>query len=263
MKTAFYLLGVLALVVSAVADPNRYPTRSFTTGNVELQPLFSWWTFASQTTNPPLDITEVDSNKLAAISNLWLRLPPRPLPDWLRVTARQNKIIEAGPAFTAGAMWKVDATIEPAPMMVKQETIYLRHPPAREIEDFRLAYAAIPALQNAQLDDMAAEAAWKNNLEAEAQALFPTNAPPPLLPVQRIDAEIRRFKQDVAATDLNLTNAQTRTQARARQLAAASAYLALFPDSNVYWLDHFALRTGDHVDGLEVYDMGIAPGLTY
>ena len=41
---------------------------------LDLQPLFRWWTFVSQATNGPLDITGMDSNKLAVVSNLWVHL---------------------------------------------------------------------------------------------------------------------------------------------------------------------------------------------
>jgi len=40
-------------------------------------------------------------------------------------------------------------------------------------------------------------------------------------------------------------------------------YFAPFPDRRVYWIDHFALRTGTQQDGLEIYDLGAAAGLTY
>ena len=130
MKNVFYLIGTLLLVAHVGADPSRYPSRSMGIVNVELQPLFAWWAFASQTPNQPQDLTEMNTNKLAVVSNLWLRLPARPLLDWYNVKASEDKII------VAGSLWKVDATIGPAPMMSRRQTIYLRNPPVKEIQDF-------------------------------------------------------------------------------------------------------------------------------
>ena len=130
------LVALILLAATAGADPNRYEWRTFGGVNVDLKPLFGWWAFVSRSTNEPVILTQVDSNKLAVISNLWAHLPPRPLPTWSRIMAREDGI------SVAGAMWKVNATIEPAPMMLKQETIYIKDPPIREIEDYKLRIAA-------------------------------------------------------------------------------------------------------------------------
>ena len=48
-----------------------------------------------------------------------------------------------------------------------------------------------------------------------------------------------------------------------RQLAVLKTYLASFPSMDVYRLDHFALRTGETIDGQDVYDLVAAAGLNY
>lgn len=63
-------------------------------------------------------------------------------------------------------------------------------------------------------------------------------------------AQARQLELDSATTASNLNNAHARTQARAGQLITEEAYLAEFPDRQVYWLDHFALRTGKSIDGI-------------
>ena len=73
----------------------------------------------------------------------------------------------------------------------------------------------------------------------------------------------RLVQQDMATTVYNLNSAQGRTEARDAKLRRVETYLATFPDQQVYWLDHFALHTGQAIDGIEVYDLGAAPRLTY
>lgn len=258
MKIVFYLMAALLLAATARADPNRYSLRWISGANVDLQPLFDWWTLAAQTTNRPVDITEMDTDKLAVVSNLWLRLPARPLLDWFDVKASEDKIV------VVGSMWRLDATIEPAPMMFRRQTIYLRNPPVKEIQDFKLARAAFEALQGAQGKDEAAEQLWESNIQAEAAAMLPTNSTPPTVPDKPpTAAEAGKLELNSIETASNLNRAHARTQARDRQLTSAESFLATFPNQRVYWLDHFALRTGESVDGIEVYDLGAAPGLTY
>ena len=240
MKSAFYLLGAILAATNLGADPSRYPSRLVGAANVELQPLFAWWTFASPATNQPLHITEMDTNNLAAVSNLWLLLPPRPLLDWSDIKVGEDKIT------VVGSMWKIDATIEPAPMMFSRQIIYLRNPPVKEIQGFKLARAAVAELQSAQGGDVAAELLWESNIQAEAAAPQAPN-----------------FQQDLVTTVGNLNEVHDRTQTRDRKLTKVKNYLATFPNPQVYWLDHFALRTGEAIDGIEVYDLGTAPGLTY
>lgn len=266
MKTIICLVAGLMLVAGAVADPNRYESRAVGVAGVHLQPLFAWWTFASQTTNAPVDITDVDREKLEVVSNIWLRLPPRPLPDWVRITASEDQIA------VVGNMWKVDAMIQPAPMIIKHEVIYLKNPPVKEIQDFKLARTEYLSLQNAQSNDVAAEQLLESNIQvtAEAEAAATAQArsnasafgQPGAAP-QPYRSEVVRLEGESSATTSNLNYAHARTQSRDAAVATAERYLATFPDKNVYWLDHFALRTGKTVDGLEVYDLGTAPGLTY
>lgn len=257
MKTILCFIPACLLAVMAVANPNRYVWRTFGGVNVNLQPLFTWWTYASKGVGQPLDITVVDSNTLVTISNLWSRLPPRPLPEWFRITAREDGIA------VAGSMWKVDAIIEPAPNMSKHQMIYLQDPPVMEIEDFKQARAAYLGLQQAQNRDVAMETMMESNVTAQADAVrtnfsLYTASGSPVLIAQEYNLQVA---SELAISNLN--SAHARTQDRDSQMAPFGNYLSNFPDTNVYWLDHFALRTGRTVDGLEVYDMGIAQGLTY
>ena len=258
MKTLFCFIVAFLLAADVSADPRRYPSRLVGAANVELQPLFAWWTLASQTTNQPLNITGLGTNNLAALSNLWLRLPRRPLLDWFDIKASEDKIL------VVGSLWKIDATIEPAPMMFRRQTIFLRNPPVKEIQNFKLARAAFIAIQGAQSQDMAAELLSESDIQTEADRLLQTNLASSTVPGKLADvAQTRKLQQDMVMTAANLTNAHDRTQARDPELKTAQTYLATFPDTQVYWLDHFTLRTGEAIDGIEVYDLGTAPGLTY
>ena len=200
----------------------------------------------------------MDTNRLMAVSNLWSQLPPRPLPDWFRISATETNIV------VTGSMWRVNATIQPAPMMFKRQTIYLRNPPAREIHDFKLAqyqYASLMALQNY---DTAAEQLMLSNIQVETAAVLPpgTYTNPAGIAAAN-PAQVLRLQQDSAMVTSNVNFLHARTQSRDAGVAAARAYLAAFPNGDIYWLDHFAMRTGRQVNGIEVYDMGAAPDLTY
>jgi hypothetical protein len=253
MKTLYYLAMALLLAANLKADPVRYPWRTFSGANVDLQPLFSWWTFASETTNAPLDLTQIDPAKLEQISNLWSRLPARPLPDWFRIQAREDRIT------VVGSMWRLDALVEPAPMMIKHEIIYLQNPPVKEIQDFKQARDNYAALRSAQSADRAGAQYYMSNIQAEA-ASVQTNSPPATAVATPANAMLQR---DSVLTASNLDETQARIQSRNAQISALDQYLAGFPNKTVYWLDHFALHTGKQIDGIDVYDLGTAQGLTY
>jgi hypothetical protein len=261
MKVAFCLIVALSLANRAWADPNRYAWRSFGGVNVDLQPLFAWWNHVSRNSNQPaMDLTEMNSNKLVEISNMWAQLPPRPLPDWIRITSSEDKIV------VVGSMWKIDATIEPAPMMVKHQTIYLQNPPVKEIHDYKQARATRDALQNAQNQDVSYEDFMMTNIQAQADALrtnYASSATSSIPGAVNYYAQAVRLEQNSVLTVSNMNSAHARTQYRDGQIAPLESYLNTFPDKNVYWLDHFAMRTGKKIDGLEVYDMGVATGMTY
>lgn len=258
MKTLFCLITAFGLAAPAGADPNRYEWRSFGGVNVDLQPLFSWWAFVAQATNQLVDITEVDTNKLAVVSNLWVHLPARPLPEWFRIIGNEGKIT------VVGSMWKMDATIEPAPMMPKYQTIYLQNPPVKEIQDYKEARAAYVALQNDQNADLAAEQTLESNIQVQAAAVYEPKSPSYAEPgsPEAVNNTLV-LQQDSATMVSNLNSAHARTEYRAGQMAPLDKFLGTFPDKNVYWVDHFAIRTGKKIDGIEVYDLGVTPGLTY
>jgi hypothetical protein len=254
MKIILYLAIAAGLAARAKADPNRYQWRSFGGVNVNLQPLFSWWTFVSQATNQPLDITVVDTNNLPDISNLWAHLPARPLPEWCRVTAAEGDIM------VAGTRWKMAATIEPAPMMVKHQMIYVENPPTREIENYHQALAAYLTLENEQNADSASEQNLESHIQTAAASLLPTNTPGFAAPVTPGTV---LYQETALLTVSNLNATQARTQNRDAQMVPLRQFLAAFPGTNEYQMDHFALRTGRKIDGLDVYDLGTADGLTY
>jgi hypothetical protein len=252
MKMAICFMVALMLAGSAGADPNRYVWRSFGGSNVSLQPLFAWWRFAAETTNQPLDISVVNADKLAAISNVWEHLPARPLPDWVRVTGMEGGIT------VVGDMWRVDAVIAPAPMMTKHDIIYLRNPPAKEIADFKQARAQYMALQNTQSSEVAALQSLASTDQTNAVTYPGTVTTRNGVVVAR--SGMAAANQN-AATLATLSNNLQATNAS--QLADLGRYLASFPATNVYYLDHFAMRTGKQINGLDVYDLGGAAGLNY
>jgi hypothetical protein len=251
LKTLIYGVTALLLAVGAQANPNQYQWRSFGGVNTDLQPLFVWWRLASETTNNSQDITEMNPAKLASISNLWEHLPPRPLPAWMRITGNEDGIT------VVGNMWRVEAIIEPAPMMLKREIIYLRNPPVKEIQNFKQARAQYASLQNGQTHQVAAAPALVNVQTNTVR--FPGTVTTRNGVVVGLTGAAA-VEQNLATAAANSNNAQA---ANTNQLDVLRTYLASFPSMNVYCLDHFALRTGEKMEGQEIYDLGSAAGLNY
>jgi hypothetical protein len=157
---------------------------------------------------------------------------------------------------------------------MRHEIIFVRNPPVKEIVDYKRARDACQALQNAQASDVASEQYLQSNITAKATSLWATsatNAVPNNNNInnnntynsQNIYNQALNLEYSSASAITNLNAAHARTQARDAQIAPLQKYLSTFPDPNVYWLDHFAMRTGKKIDGIEVYDLGAAEGLTY
>ena len=260
MKTWICLITMLlcAARLPVQADPNRYEWRSFGDVHVDMNPLFIWWNFVSHATNDQIDLTDVDSNKLDQVSNLWQHLPARPLLEWNRVLAAETNII------VVGTLWKVTAAIEPAPMMVRTQTIFLENPPTREIQEFKKAINNYAKLSGDQEMDIAYEELLKSNIQAEAMGLLSTNAAAATtVPYPASVASVRTYQHDALVTTTNLNDTQARTLNRKAQLGSLQQFIATFPSTNMYWLDHFARQTGRKIDGIDVYNLGTADSLTY
>jgi hypothetical protein len=242
--------------ISAHADPCRYEWRSWGGVNVSLLPLFQWWNFVAQATNPPIDMTVMSSNTLAAVSNLWLHLPAQPRPGWCRVTGSQITIV--------GPYWKVAATIWPAPMMERHAVIYLANPPVKEIQNFNFAKNTCAALMSHQQRDASAAAGLNDDVQANLaysrqmnfyQAAFPYN--------DRIVTQADNANREYNRSTNGLANTQSRIRSRDEMLKSLDQFLGTFPSKSAYQIDHFAKRTGTMVDGFEVFDLGSSEGLTY
>jgi len=199
--------------------------------NVELQPLFAWWTFAAQTTNPPLDLTEMDTNKFAEVSTSGCGCPPALC--WIGSTSKpaRTKIVVVG----SGSMWKMEHD-EPGPMMAKRQTIYLRNPPSRR---FRISNSPAPpgALQSAQAKRWRRNRCGSSNLQARRRRCcrpIPRRPPPRPTPPPGFRPQFTaRHRRD----GLQLEQRRARTEARDRQLTTADAYLAAFPDKQcIGWI---------------------------
>jgi hypothetical protein len=258
MKTTLCLAAALLLLNNVRADPNRYPWRALPAANVGLQPLFTWWNSVSHTTYNSVDVSVMDTNTLAVVSNLWQHLPPRPLAGWALISASEDNIV------IVGSMWKVDATIALAPMMAKRETIYIRNPPVKEIQDFRLTRATYLSLEAAQGADMVIEQYWESNIQAEASSMLPVNSDTNTgQPAQPSADQVRILQRDMNTAISNINQLHERTKSRDAAVNAAKSYLSHFPSQDKYWLDHFAWRTGAETNGIEIYDLGTSPGLTY
>jgi hypothetical protein len=133
----------------------------------------------------------------------------------------------------------------------------------KEIVDFKQARDAYHNLESAQSGDVASEQYLQSNVTARAEALWTNSGTNLPVNSQTIYNQALYLEYSSAAAISNLNAAHARTQSRDTQIEPLQKYLSTFPDTNVYWLDHFAVRTGKKVGGIEVYDLGTAPGLTY
>jgi len=140
---------------------------------------------------------------------------------------------------------------------LKREIIYLRNPPVKEIQNFKQARAQYASLQNGQTHQVAAAPALVNVQTNTVR--FPGTVTTRNGVVVGLTGAAA-VEQNLATAAANSNNAQA---ANTNQLDVLRTYLASFPSMNVYCLDHFALRTGEKMEGQEIYDLGSAAGLNY
>jgi hypothetical protein len=257
MKKVILIAGLLGFMAfGASADPCRYEFRSWGGVNADLLPLFQWWTFVTNSTAKPIDMTEMNSNKLAQVTTLWAHLPGRPLPNWHRVTGQAIVVV--------GTRWRMDAVIQPAPMMRRQATIYLENPPVRECQNFAWVSAVLPkigaAMTSAQSD---ADYDYAESIASEKQASFWGSLRDAFPYNDRVAANANGANWDAASDQRFLTSSSNKKAVLENQWRALTRYRATFPPDARYTVDHFAIRTGKQIDGCDVYDVGTAEGLTY
>lgn len=249
-------LACLLALATAQANPTRYEWRSFGGVNVDLSPLFHWWEGAADRTNEMIDLTEMNSNKLDEVAALWTHLPIRPLPQWNRIKAKRISV--------AGAYWVLEAEIEPAPMMVRHERIYLANPPATEIQNFNWAKSRIAALEKARHSGASqAEAIQADKADAQAEYLQIVGLHTAYPDDSNLNRKVKDLKAQKKSADQKLANLSAARESYDQQIEALHSFLGTFPNPDHYELDHFAIRTGKTVNGCAVYELGSAQGLNY
>lgn len=258
MRRFFAVCIILCALVQAHADPYRYRWRQFADHSTDLAPLFNWWQTAQSVAMTNLDLNMVDSNSMAMeASNSWVQLPTKPTPDWCW--------IRAGNISTIGKRWLVqDAAVYLAPQIYKHVTIYLMNPPTTEYQDFAAAKNNLAAL-TAQLNTVTQQEGDALTNMAIAQSAvdkYPKTTGIVAYGLPVVSTAAMANSNLVSATAA-LQAVQTRKAAISKQMQPFSEYLGHFPDQTTYTLDHFARYTGKTTNGIEVYDLGLAPGLNY
>ena len=258
MRRIFVLLTFLAMMVHTQADPYRYQWRQFTGHSADLQPLFSWWVAAQNIRMVAVDLDQVSSNLFVeTTSNAWNQLPAKPTPDWC--------LIRASRVSTAGARWFIqDAEIYLAPQIYKHTSLYLVNPPGTEYQNFSTCKDNLAAL-NTQLTQLAwQQASAQTNMGlAQAEADQYTKIKNAVPYSYTAANALAVATSNLTAATLTVNTLQGQKDALLKQMQPLSDYQSHFPDRTTYVLEHFARNTGQKINGVEVYDLGLAAGLNY
>lgn len=262
MKIVLALLTAIICCASAPgarANPARFEWRTFGGVNVNLTPLFLWWDYAATATNiGSTNISGMYTNEVVdAVSNIWQQLPAKPLPTWCRIQADKSSLV------VEGSYWLVDADIQLAPQIWRHAKIYLANPPVTEIQNYNWAairLATLQAIRKSESDRLQATNAVQQTYQQDSarlnllQQAFPYN--------DRINQMAYNVNDAIDQAATEQERLQNRIARRDQEIKMLTDYLASYPASG-FAVDHFAIRTGKLMNGLDVYDLGAAAGLNY
>ncbi len=215
-------LAVLALVAAfgVEANPLKDPKRAVNGQTVDLGDLFRWW-------------SKHDGE--------------RPLRAWVHVT---GSVIE-----TTAWGWTLNAHVEKAaakgaPALADKDIkVLLKNPPVRELAEFENLRAQLKALndQHARLSAQAAKTA------SQARALSGQE-----YTGQRSRLARHALGQESRASKQQAADAKEQLRPIDQSILEINTKLAAFPDHGKYIADCIALDTGQKVNGLPVYEHGVA-----
>lgn len=235
--TFFAVIFVFGPVNSASSQTNqsllccRFPVRGIRNANVNLTPLFTWWT----------------NHQSSGASNMVGLDSPRPLAAWKRIVGTMSAQLEGG--------WVVDADIFAGPNTSTNARIILQNPPVQEAQQYVFLKSQIPQYL---LQITNAEKAYQEHLQAEQRDRASANHYLQYwnwFPRASGEAYLQKANRERAAASA----AQNEQQQAKRALAVAEKELAAIPSSQGdYHIDWFALDTGKTYKGLAVYDVGFA-----
>lgn len=235
MLLVFLFSGML---LPAAEFGPRY--REFGHKRADLKPLMAWWNTCEAI---------VISNR-ALPPKKQFAFPPRPMPAWIHI---KGEVIESGPY-----RWKVRAAIAATPGDYDFQTIIVRSPPEALRQEFVAARAAAKAARERSSGLYSAsqanrESAAENSARANTFSMI--NAA-----VGGRDKDFERAAMDYgsrASAQRHAADSQSSEAARQKEIAFAMEKRALqISPHDEFVLDLFALRTGELLNGLPVFEIG-------
>jgi hypothetical protein len=251
-KMAMVVVAGLVLVIAPAWGQTehcfRQPLRNVGTARVDLQPLFNWWTNTAGHKDQVERMTSSEKKSGVPV------LPARPMTAWVRLNGRVEGAAASG--------WIVNATVEATPGVRTQERIVVRHPPVREKQQFEGLTRQIAQLA---ATIKRAELVESNKNEA-------TNPYDDRAYIMSSMASVGGGNEwkEAANDDMRRANAIRAQANTANQAAAAAAAQQrsavegqrskIASAGDEYRLDYFGMRTGESLNGLPVYDLGVFAG---
>jgi len=190
---------------------------------VDLGPLFKWWT-----------------NHTGS----------RPLTGWVHVT---------GPIVGTNSWgWVVEAKVDgpnhataahDTPDAARKETgkLLLQHPPLQDLVEFQRLKAELDALNQSHKQLLDQETQAKNRTEVIARQKASVN---------RYSAEARELSQETRQLNQVSQQAGGEIKLLDSRIRVLKEKLAMYPSSERYLVDCFALDTGQETQAMPVYDHG-------
>jgi hypothetical protein len=207
-----------------IASPLKQPKRLVGGQMVDLTPLCKWWT--NHAGSRPLSAWVHVSGVIAGTNNSW---------GW---------IVEGHADSKTGRDGAEEGSKDPAD---KGRKILLLHPPLQDLVVFEQLSAQFKSLSTNRAQVVAQEGQLKTRQQAvskEQEAAHRNHIRAPALSQEN---------KDLSALD---TQAKAQLKLLDQQIQALKNKLAVYPSSDHYVLDCFALDTGQKANGFAVYDHG-------
>jgi hypothetical protein len=223
-------LGAILFLLSfysfgAVASPVQHPKRSINSYSIDLSPLFKWWTKHEGR---------------------------RPLSAWVHITGSV--------VGTNGGAWILEAQVEGAAAKADSETdksvpssgrgpmrVFLQNPPVEDLAEFEQLSGRLNSLsaQRANFAGEESDAKTREQAVAEQQRANRRN----VLQSRVLAAEDKQLKQVESAAKAQETTLD-------QQIKELKSKLAIYPNTDHYEVDCFALDLQYDYNRLPVYDHG-------
>lgn len=236
------------MALSAQGEVLRFPLRLMGEQRVDLLPLFNYWTNMAAWQKEKEDANTSERQRRLR------QEPARPLKAWVRVMGTNDGVTGAG--------WIISGEVQERPGKGKRERFVIRHVPEADRNKFAGLQGALQAQERAA--ERAKQVASSSG--SEASGLFARGDE--LNGLGNDVPALRGQTQERAREYWNAAQRQYAISDEARASAAAHAAereriageMKRWKRGAGYTVDFFALRTGERINGLPVYDVGLLIG---